>query len=307
MADGLKLNLKEAIVLKNAEGTWWELKGKNSSGASFSWDAPIAFVVDVSISQSLSFTLTSYVSSSGKIYWGDGNTTDITSTSSYNHTYAASTGTYTVLVHCNSTYFSFETSSSNVTEVKSYGNARSGFQLPRFNCQNMTKVAGSIVPREIPLSSTFKNATSFNQDISGWDVSKVYRFDETFAGATSFNQDLSAWDTSGADSFSGMFQGASSFNQDIGNLDISGITGSTGLLNTLSGSGLSTENYSRTLIGWANQHYAGGVIDGISATSGSLTYNNTAYTTGNQFNDAVSARAYLVGTAGWTIIDGGQV
>ena len=47
---------------------------------------------------------------------------------------------------------------------------------------------------------TFQDATSFNGDLSGWDVSKVIYMRYTFYGATSFNQKLSgAWSTSTAD------------------------------------------------------------------------------------------------------------
>ena len=39
----------------------------------------------------------------------------------------------------------------------------------------------------------FKSASSFNQDISNWDVSNVINMDEMF-NRLSFNQDLSNWD-----------------------------------------------------------------------------------------------------------------
>ena len=42
----------------------------------------------------------------------------------------------------------------------------------------------------------FKNATSFNGDLSSWDVSNVNYMASMFYGATSFNSDLSSWDVS---------------------------------------------------------------------------------------------------------------
>jgi len=39
----------------------------------------------------------------------------------------------------------------------------------------------------------FANTTSFNQDISSWDVSNVINMYGMFQDATSFNQDLSSW------------------------------------------------------------------------------------------------------------------
>jgi surface protein len=35
--------------------------------------------------------------------------------------------------------------------------------------------------------------TSFNQDISSWDVSNVTEMTTMFANSSSFNQDLSSW------------------------------------------------------------------------------------------------------------------
>ena len=39
----------------------------------------------------------------------------------------------------------------------------------------------------------FYDASDFNQNISGWDVSRVSDMWQMFAGATAFNQDLCAW------------------------------------------------------------------------------------------------------------------
>ncbi|SUA63211.1 bacterial surface protein 26-residue repeat [Oligella urethralis] len=72
------------------------------------------------------------------------------------------------------------------------------------------------LPRKITsLRYMFRNATSFNQDISKWDTSGVTNFEGMFEGATSFNQDISNWDTSNVTDFSSMFEEATSFNQDI--------------------------------------------------------------------------------------------
>ena len=65
--------------------------------------------------------------------------------------------------------------------------------------------------------------TSFNQDISSWDVSNVYNMDKMFYLAEAFNQDIGNWDVSNVTSMKGTFWGAGAFNQDIGNWDVSNV------------------------------------------------------------------------------------
>jgi len=155
------------------------------------------------------------------------------------------------------------------------------------------------------MQEMFLLASAFNQPLNSWNTAAVTTMERMFRG-TPFNQDISSWNTAAVTNMQEMFRDATAFNQNIGawQLRTAGVS-MGGMFNF---SGLSVENYSRTLIGWANY---------VSANSNTPTtvtlgatgrkYNTTAYTTGLTYNDGAAARAYLVGVPpGWTITDAGQ-
>ena len=74
------------------------------------------------------------------------------------------------------------------------------------------------------MHSMFHGATSFNSDISKWDVSSVTTMWNMFNIAISFNGDISKWDVSSVENMSRMFQGAKVFNCDISMWDVSSVT-----------------------------------------------------------------------------------
>jgi surface protein len=53
----------------------------------------------------------------------------------------------------------------------------------------------------------FNGASSFNQNLSNWDVSNVINMQGMFTDATAFNQNLSAWDVSSVTNMDNMFDG----------------------------------------------------------------------------------------------------
>ena len=60
----------------------------------------------------------------------------------------------------------------------------------------------------------FYKASKFNQDISGWDVSRVEKMDYMFFMATKFNQEISGWNVSRVKDMCNMLS-MTDFNQDI--------------------------------------------------------------------------------------------
>src|SRR5690625_875271 len=74
-----------------------------------------------------------------------------------------------------------------------------------------------------PSLRSFFGSEVFNQDISGWDMTKYESLAQLFQSCDQFNQDISSWDVSNIKSMSGMFVGASSFNQDISGWDVSSV------------------------------------------------------------------------------------
>jgi surface protein len=212
---------------------------------------------------------------------------------------------------------------SSVTNMTSMFNGASTFNqdIGAWNTSNVTNMASmfqnaSSFNQDIgawntssvtTMQNMFRDATSFNQDIGAWDTSSVTNMASMFLAATTFNQAIGAWNTSSVTTMQSMFRNATSFNQDIGGWPLR--AGGVNMSDMLNNSGMSTENYSRTLIGWANS------VSANSDTPASVTlgasgrnYNDTAYVSGQTYNDAVAARAYLTGTPpSWTIDDAGAV
>ena len=160
------------------------------------------------------------------------------------------------------------------------------------------------------LEGMFWGATSFNQDISSWvlPTSGGTYLSRMFQGASSFNANIAGWDVTRLVSTQSMFDGATSFNQDLSSWDITNWSNTHNGFYMFNNCGLSTENWSRTLIGWANQvSNNGGTPNAINlgAATG-LTYSNTVYG-GSPYDNAVDARNYLTSTLSWTITGDSQV
>ncbi|MEN9839270.1 MAG: hypothetical protein RL177_749, partial [Bacteroidota bacterium] len=88
---------------------------------------------------------------------------------------------------------------------------------------NASNAATSCTSGITDMSSLFLNQSTFNANISTWDVSAVTNMGSMFKNASAFNGNISSWDVSNVTSMSQMFSGATAFNQDLGGWCVSGI------------------------------------------------------------------------------------
>ena len=245
------------------------------------------------------------------IDWGDG-TIENNKTDSSNHDYKEA-GVYTVSISGIFPAFRvLEDSKKKIKTIEQWGDNKWEFFTGTFGgCENMTYNATDIpnLSMVTDMNSMFVGATSFNGDLSNWDVSNVTGMAYMFKNATSFNGDLSTWNVGNvtymgfmfhnATSFNGdlstwnvsnvtymgyMFNGATSFNSDLSKWNVSKVTG---MENMLDDTKISGADYDKLLTEWA--------------ALPNLQSNVTFGVEGLVYCDAVSARNTLINNKGWTI------
>lgn len=151
---------------------------------------------------------------------------------------------------------------------------------------DVSSVIGITEPVSIGgMDSMFRDAVLFNQDLSSWNVRNVTGFSFMFMGASAFESDLAGWNVGSATNMRYMFSSAESFSSDLGVWDISNVTDMSSMLIL---SGMTTADYSATLIGW---EAAAGTPNGLTLGAHGLTFNA----------DASAARQNLVEDSNWTI------
>ena len=154
------------------------------------------------------------------------------------------------------------------------------------------------------MQQMFQGATSFNQYIGLWNTAAVTTMQFMFVSATSFNQDISTWNVSSVTSFGEMFSGASTFNQNLSTWSLK-LTGITAFDRVFRFSGMSTANYTDTLVGWANYVFNNSGPYSLSfILQSGRTFQNSR-SGGASFATAGAARTFLTTVtptgAGWSI------
>ena len=271
--------------------------GGNSSSAA----APppsSAFVLDIDTGLSAGTTMSLALTGAYDVTvdWGDATVETLTgSNTTISHNYGVD-DQFTISIEGTAfavgLFGSTTANSSKIVRCRSFGDlgltAISGVFRGATNLVEVPATLPSTVTG-LGLRRVFLGCTSFNQDISGWDVSSITSLDNLFRGCTSFNQDISGWDVSAVTSFFLMFGFGCAFNQNISGWDVSNVTEARMFA---SSSALSSANYDALLAGWSAQT----LQSGLTLDAGST-----------QYSDAAS-RAILTGAPNnWTVTDGGQI
>ncbi len=262
--------------------------------AGITFPADFTFAIDTSLGDATpTFQLPLSGTVNFTVAWGDGSSDIITSDTdpAMDHTYASG-GTYDIAL--NGTIGEWNTGTTTdrtkVTDVKQWG---VNFTAGTF--ENFTNLTSDTAPGHPFVTSLFNfygDCSSFDGDITNWDVSGVSLMNAMFNRASVFNQDISSWDTSSVLSMSGMFNDATAFNQNLGGWDISSLFS---CIFMLTDSGLSTANYDALLIGWAAQ--APNIQSNVTLSTGPQRTNASLAA----YNTLTSA------TYSWNISDGGLI
>ena len=165
---------------------------------------------------------------------------------------------------------------SQVTDMSGMFSGCTSFNQP-LNSWDVSKVTN--------MSCMFSGCASFNQPLNNWNVSKVTGMWQMFQGCTSFNQPLNSWDVSKVWTMEDMFSGCTAFNQDLGMWKLEKCEELV-----LDNSGISVENYSKSLVGWAEQ---ANIKQGLYLSARGLKYNASGK----------AARKKLIESKNWSIID----
>ena len=224
-------------------------------------------------------------------------------------------------------YFNNAGDKAKIIDIKQWGNiAWSSFEKSFYGCSNLVGTVTDTpdLSGVTNLSTSFRDCTLFNGDLSSWGVSTITDTSLMLFSAKAFNSDISSWNVSSITTMRYMLYQAESFNQNINSWDVSSvlsmdnmlartyvfdysledwdISGVTNLFRLLHNCTLSVVNYDSILIGWEatlQAAYPSGT--GYTPTI-TISFGNSEYTGGGA---VATARASLISNFGWTITDGG--
>ena len=165
--------------------------------------------------------------SSMTVSWGDGQT-DTGNSGTFSHTYT-NPGNYTVSVSGGLTriHLNNHADAPKLISIDQWGSNQWTSMESAFEGASAMTYGATDAPdlsAVTDMANMFNTATSFNGDISGWNVSGVTDMSSMFLGTDVFNQNISGWNVSGVTDMSDMFKDADAFNQTISGWDVSAVT-----------------------------------------------------------------------------------
>ena len=116
------------------------------------------------------------------------------------------------------------------------------------------------------MNSMFHSASSFDGNLSGWDVSSVRDMNSMFHSASSFDGNLSGWDVSSVRDMNSMFHSASSFDGNLSGWDVSSVRDMNSMFHSAS-------SFDGNLSGWdvSSVTEMGGMFRDASSFNGNLS------------------------------------
>ena len=180
--------------------------------------------------------------------WGDGIITPVTTNGTQSHTYPAS-GEYQVSMTGDLSRIILGNTGSTASKLASidqWGDIEWSSMEGAFRGASNMEYKAADAPdlsHVTSMQNMFRDASSFNGNLSDWNVSTVTNMDGTFRGASDFNGDVSSWDTSSATDMRNMFQDADNFDGDISGWDVSKVTDTSSMFYRAS-------DFNQPLNGW---------------------------------------------------------
>lgn len=176
----------------------------------------------------------------------------------------------------------------NASDIPNLQNVSSMSHMFTFTPKFDGNLEDWVVSNVTDMSLMFYEASSFKGNLSKWDVSNVTNMHGMFGEAIAFDGDIEGWNVEKVNDMGYMLSGATCFNRNLESWDISSVEN---MQHMLDNSGLSLENYDKTLAGWADLDKNSGetkIPNDITLGAANLTYCN-----------AFDERTILVNTFKW--------
>jgi hypothetical protein len=159
------------------------------------------------------------------------------------------------------------------------------------------------------ISYVFAGCTVFNSpDVLAWDTKNIRYMEGTFAQTAKFNQDISGWNVENVVDFINLFYGASGFKQNLGKWWPRTATpvvwpgGMLRMFGYVDLNSVGTANYDGLLTGWTGWNAGAPGAKGLALQPNVFLDAGVSHYSSPE---AAAARAWLISTKGWTIVDGG--